>query len=194
MINNFTKDSLIKVNFGCFNTNIDGWIGIDLALRHIIICKIPFLSYLLWKTGVLNNEQYQWHKNGLFRTVRYGDATKKLRFKSCSVDYIYCEGVLHHTSNPFEILKEFYRVLRKNSNACVMVYNRNSIWFHLYTAYDKMILQNAFNNMDVDEAFSRNTDGVKCPIARNYTAEDFSSICKNVGFEVEYKISNTISS
>ena len=33
-----------------------------------------------------------------------------------TIDYIYCEGVLHHTSYPELILKEFYRMLKAHSS------------------------------------------------------------------------------
>jgi hypothetical protein len=41
------KADVMKVNFGCFNSNVASWIGVDHALRHIIIQRIPLLSYLL---------------------------------------------------------------------------------------------------------------------------------------------------
>jgi ubiquinone/menaquinone biosynthesis C-methylase UbiE len=103
-----------------------------------------------------------------------------------TIDYIYCEGVLHHTSNPEAILKEFYRILKNDSYACIMVYNRASIWLHLYTAYIKMIVQNAFPGMDMDAAFSQNTDGENCPISRCYSSEEFLALCKSAGFEAEF--------
>jgi len=58
-----------------------------------------------------------------------------------------------------------------------MVYNRESIWLHLYTAYDQMILKNAFPGISLEEAFARNSDGVDCPIARCYSAGEFIDLC-----------------
>ncbi len=40
--------------------------------------------------------------------------------------------------------------------------------------------------MDILQAFSRNTDGEHCPIARCYAPEEFTALCKDVGFRVEY--------
>jgi hypothetical protein len=88
--------SQIKINFGCFNSNICGWIGVDYSLRHIVISKIPLLPWALWKIRLLNNEQYQWHKNKLFKSVKYGDARKKLNFQFNSVDYIYSSHMIEH--------------------------------------------------------------------------------------------------
>jgi hypothetical protein len=67
-----------------------------------------------------------------------------------------------------------------------MVYNRNSLWFHLYTAYDKMILQHAFPGLTAEEAFAKNTDGESCPISRAYRPEEFIDLCRQAGFETEF--------
>lgn len=114
--------------------------------------------------------------------IRTTDSNTTIPLRGDSVDYIYSEGVLHHTSDPEAILQEFYRVLRPGSQACVMVYNRHSLWLHLYTAYDKIILKKAFPNLSLEEAFSKNTDGEACPISRCYAPEEFITICKQAGF------------
>ena len=118
--------------------------------------------------------------------ISTSDCSQRLPLDDHTVDYINCGGVLHHTSKPESILKEFYRALKPQSQACIMVYNRNSLWFHLYTAYDKMILQNAFPGLSLDQAFSKNTDGESCPISRAYRPEDFTALCRGVGFQAEF--------
>lgn len=118
--------------------------------------------------------------------IQTSDAQTAIPLGDCSVDHIYCEGVLHHTSEPERILREFRRVLKPGAKACIMVYNRNSVWFHLYTAYDKIILKRAFEGLTVEEAFSRNTDGEECPISRCYLPEDFITICRAAGFHAEF--------
>ena len=35
-------------------------------------------------------------------------------------------------------------MLRPGGRGLIMVYNRDSVWFHLYTAYEKMIVEDAF--------------------------------------------------
>lgn len=123
---------------------------------------------------------------GRVELIQTSDAQPQIPLPDHSIDYIYCEGVLHHTSFPQAILQEFRRILKPASTCCIMVYNFNSIWLHLYTAFEKMILQNAFPGMSLQDAFARTTDGVECPIARCYVPEEFIELCKQTGFQVEY--------
>ncbi|MBD0370368.1 MAG: class I SAM-dependent methyltransferase [Pyrinomonadaceae bacterium] len=118
--------------------------------------------------------------------IQSSDSLSSVPLEDESVDYIHCAGVLHHTSSPQILLKEFYRVLRPGSRACIMVYNRDSLWLHLYTAYVRMIVQGDFQGLDLMEAFTRNTDGENCPIARCYSASEFTSICREAGFDCDY--------
>ena len=67
-----------------------------------------------------------------------------------------------------------------------MVYNRASVWFHLYTAYERMIVEDMFPGADVHEAFRRNTDGPECPISRCYDADDFLAMCRRAGLDGEF--------
>ena len=107
--------------------------------------------------------------------------TRRSRSTDDSVDHVNCQGVLHHTSHPEAILAELARVLRPGGTATIMVYNRDSVWLHLYTAYERMIVEGAFAGLDVEEAFARNTDGPDCPISRCYAAEDFLGMCRRRG-------------
>lgn len=119
--------------------------------------------------------------------IQVSDAEPKLSLEDQSLDYIYCKGVLHHTRYLQNILKEIRRILKPEGLASIMVYNRNSIWLHLFTAYEKMIVQDAFLGIRHDEAFTRNTEGVECPIARFYAPDDFIKLCTEAGFHAEYK-------
>ena len=67
-----------------------------------------------------------------------------------------------------------------------MVYNRESVWFHLYTAYERMVRERAFPGLDVEEAFARNTDGAECPISRCYPAGELHRDVPAAGFEAEF--------
>ena len=118
--------------------------------------------------------------------IKISDAIPKTPLDDSSVDYIYCEGVLHHTSYPEEILKEFYRIIKPQGEIRIMVYNYDSLWLHLFTAYVRMVLQNAFPGLNVEEAFTKNTDGENCPVSRCYRPAVFCSLCHKAGFKVNY--------
>ena len=119
--------------------------------------------------------------------TKISDSLPEIPLDDGSVDHINCQGVLMSTSHPDLILKEFYRVLKPHGTACIMVYNCDSLWLHLYTAYEKMIVQGAFAGLTVCEAFSKNTDGEDCPISICYKWQDFTEMCQLVGFNnVEY--------
>ena len=118
--------------------------------------------------------------------IQVHDAEAVIQLPDNSVDFINCEGVLMHTSYPDKILGEFYRILKPNSKACIMVYSQPSIWFNLYTAYEQMIVKNKFSSLEIDQAFTRNTDGLNCPMSRCYPITEFIQLCKQAGFDCEF--------
>jgi ubiquinone/menaquinone biosynthesis C-methylase UbiE len=118
--------------------------------------------------------------------IEGSDREVAIPLEDASVDFLQSQGVIHHTSDPDSVLRELQRVLKPGGRGSIMVYNRSSVWFHLYTAYEKMILEDAFPGLDVHEAFRRNTDGPECPISRSYLPEEFAGMCRAAGFEVEF--------
>ena len=67
-----------------------------------------------------------------------------------------------------------------------MVYNRDSLYFHLYTAYERRVLNGLFSGLTPDGAFARNTDGPRCPIARAFRPGEFCDLARTAGFEIEF--------
>jgi ubiquinone/menaquinone biosynthesis C-methylase UbiE len=111
------------------------------------------------------------------------NAEPELPLEDDSADYLQCLGVLMCTVSPQDMLAEFRRVLKPGGRATIMVYNRPSVWYHLYTAYEKMIVENAFPGLSIDEAFQRNTDGPECPISEAWEPDDVMAMCEQAGFE-----------
>jgi SAM-dependent methyltransferase len=103
-----------------------------------------------------------------------------------SVEHINCGGVLHHVSNPGAVLAELVRVLKPGGMAVVMVYNRDSVFFHLVMAYWRMVVQGEWSNLDPDAAFTRMTDGPDCPISIAYRPPDWLELSRCAGFDPEY--------
>jgi SAM-dependent methyltransferase len=114
------------------------------------------------------------------------DGRAEIPLDDASVDYAHCGGVLHHTSSPEQLLAELRRVLRPDGRAFVMVYNSDSVWLHLYVAYEKLLHDEAYAGLGLDDAFRRLTDGDECPISRHYSAGRMTALCEQAGFAVRY--------
>jgi len=127
-------------------------IGMDVSMRALLLARSRLALHGLDSSRV--------------ELMQVSDDDPRLPLETGSVDYLYCEGVLHHTTHPEAILAELFRVMRADARGHIMVYNRHSLWFNLYTAYVRQIVQGAFSGLSVDDAFQRNTDGEDCPIAR----------------------------
>lgn len=119
--------------------------------------------------------------------IQLSDTRTEIPLPGASVDHIHCLGVLQHTGQPLAILREFRRILKPGATASLMVYYRNSIWFHLYVAYERMIVNGEFQGMDVVEAFSKTTDGPDCPIARCWRSGEFIELCAGAEFKAEFR-------
>jgi ubiquinone/menaquinone biosynthesis C-methylase UbiE len=105
----------------------------------------------------------------------------KLPFDDASFDYIHCDGVIHHTPNPEEILTEFIRLLAPGGEARIYAYHYDSIWLHYYVAYQKQIKEGLYGGLSPRQAFRHCTDGEECPISNCYTAEEFVALAERAG-------------
>lgn len=106
-----------------------------------------------------------------------------LPFEDGAFDHVHSSGVLHHTPDPVGILRELKRVLRPGGTANVMVYNYDSLWVHLYVAYQRMIVEGLYPGEALREQFKRSTDGDQCPISNCYRQSEWIAICEQAGFE-----------
>jgi SAM-dependent methyltransferase len=123
---------------------------------------------------------------GRVELLRISDSDPAVPLEDGSVDFALSLGVIRHTSDPLVVLREIARVMKPGATGRIMVYNRDSIWLHLYTAYERMVLEGAFAGLDVESAFARNTDGPDCPIARCYRHGDFLALLSEAGLEGRY--------
>ena len=120
------------------------------------------------------------------RLMQLNDAVPEVPLPDDSVDFLQSQGVLQHVSNPGEVLRELQRVLKPGGEARVMVYNRDSVWLHLYVAYVVMLQEGKHPELPVEEVFQLTTDGPECPVARCWRAEDFIGLCEQAGFQAEF--------
>lgn len=121
-----------------------------------------------------------------YELLTTSDSQPGLPLADAAVDYVHCGGVIQHTTAPELVLRELARVLRPGGRGRILVYNRNSLWFHLYTAHTRRIGDGLYAGVTADEAFARNTDGPDCPISRAFRPAEFSDLAGRVGFEVEF--------
>jgi ubiquinone/menaquinone biosynthesis C-methylase UbiE len=182
-----THDGEVLLDYGCgpgndlvgysLYTNARKIIGIDISERALRMAQ--------HRLSLHNVDPER------IELIHSADTATEIPLADESLDYLQCLGVLHHTSHPEALLREFHRILKPGAQARVMVYNRDSVWVHLYAAYEKLVLQDAFPGKNVYEVFHRTvdveTDGTgNCPIARCHNWEEFSRLCEANGFRTEY--------
>ena len=126
------------------------------------------------------------HKvNVSFIKINENEKIKQINDKS--IDVIKSDGVLHHIENLDFVLKEFKRILKKNGVINLMIYNRDSLWFHLHVNYELMIKKKILSDSPEEEVFRISTDGFQCPISKCFTPSDFIKICKKNRFRSQLK-------
>lgn len=175
-------DGEVILDYGCGPGNDLTGFAINTGARRII-------GFDVSRTALdLAQRRLELHGVGSDRVelLHGADGDPAIPLDDATVDHVNCQGVLHHTSDPEAILRELARVARPGGTGTIMVYNRDSVWFHLYTAYERMVVEDVFPGADVHEAFRRNTDGPDCPISRSYPPEEFAALCRDAGFDVEY--------
>jgi ubiquinone/menaquinone biosynthesis C-methylase UbiE len=114
------------------------------------------------------------------------DRVARLPFEDATFDFVSSQGVLHHTSDPAAILRELHRVLKPGGTGSIMVYNRDSVWFHLHVAWELLIRDGKWPGRTAAEAFHMSTDGEQCPIANCYRGPEFVAMLQEAGFEARY--------
>jgi 2-polyprenyl-3-methyl-5-hydroxy-6-metoxy-1,4-benzoquinol methylase len=98
--------------------------------------------------------------HGLIGNIRLEDANN-LSFKDNQFDYVYSWGVLHHSPNLDQSIKELFRVLKPGGGFGVMLYNRRSFYQWYMTAYVEGFLHNENQWLTPLELNSRYGDGAR---------------------------------
>ena len=117
---------------------------------------------------------------GLDGDVKKMDA-EKLEFDDDSFDFVWSWGVIHHSSNTANILKEIHRVLRPGGRAVIMVYHRG--WWNYYVmgVIGGIISGNLFRTRSLGRSVQLHTDGA---LARYYSRGDWTKITKPLFVEI----------
>jgi SAM-dependent methyltransferase len=121
--------------------------------------------------------------NGLTADLSIQNA-EHLTYEDNFFEHVNCQGVIHHTPNTDEALKEIARVLKPGATASISVYYRNIFlrnWSRISTI-GKLLSklggglkgrgrENIFNEEDPNE-ITRLYDGDKNPIGKSYTKNE----------------------
>ena len=90
----------IKLNLGSGNDLREGYINVDLYVPD----KIP--KGINFKQLDLNRVEWLWEDN--------------------SIDYIHARMILEHVGDPFNFMRECYKIMKKGSEICIEVPYHNS--------------------------------------------------------------------
>jgi SAM-dependent methyltransferase len=119
--------------------------------------------------------------------IRISDASGKIPLPDSSIDWVQCGGVLHHTTHPQQIAMEFERILKPGAQGRLMLYNRDSVMYHLWIAYAQLIVNNAFPGLTVDQAFTKSTDGPGCPVSEAWAPQRVLDMIAAAGLNGTYR-------
>jgi ubiquinone/menaquinone biosynthesis C-methylase UbiE len=115
--------------------------------------------------------------------IKLSDSSPIIPLPDQSVDHVHCSGVLMYVADDLATLKEFRRVLRPGGSARVMVYNYDSVWFHLFAGYVQRFTNPVYRGKTAKEAFFESTDWLSCPMNRVWRVKEFISFCEKAGFD-----------
>jgi len=118
--------------------------------------------------------------------IKINDSESAIPLADESVDYIHCSGVLMCVPDDLAVLKEFRRILRPDGTARLMVYNYNSIWFHLFAGYIRRFSDPNYWGKTTREVFFESTDWPNCPTNRVWTVDEFTSLCQDAAFSCKH--------
>jgi ubiquinone/menaquinone biosynthesis C-methylase UbiE len=124
--------------------------------------------------------------------IHVSESDERIPLDDGTVDYVHCSGVLNHVASPEKILREFRRVLKPDGYARLMVYNRESIWVHLFVAHLLPARDAKYRGLSREEAFRRSTDTFDCPISRNWTVQEMDELARISGFAAKH-LGNAVS-
>jgi SAM-dependent methyltransferase len=84
-----------RLQLGAFDQACEGWVNTDVT-PHLLLARVPGLAFLAHRLGVLDERRYAQHRAGVFRSLRWLDASRPFRFADQTFEAIYCSHLLEH--------------------------------------------------------------------------------------------------
>ena len=114
-------DGRAALNLGCGTRMHRSWNNLDFSL-YILLSRHPTVANILRKLGVLSQERYD-KLPGVAPDAIYWNLSKGIPFEDDTFDIVYQAHVLEHFDKDVapEILKECFRVLKRNGTLRVVV-------------------------------------------------------------------------
>jgi ubiquinone/menaquinone biosynthesis C-methylase UbiE len=98
---------------------------------------------------------------------------EKLEFQDNSFDFVWSWGVIHHSSNTENVIKEIHRVLRPGGKAIIMVYYRGWWGYYVMETIWGIISGNLLKTKSLHKSVQLHTDGA---IARYYSFSEWRTL------------------
>jgi ubiquinone/menaquinone biosynthesis C-methylase UbiE len=114
---------------------------------------------------------------GLEGEVRQADA-ERLPFEDAAFDLVFSWGVIHHSSDMDRALAELVRVTRPGGQVVLMVYNRRSLFFAVYRAFQRFLPLARRLRLHFEGARAGETEGL---IARHFTVPQLREKLERAG-------------
>jgi ubiquinone/menaquinone biosynthesis C-methylase UbiE len=105
---------------------------------------------------------------GLEATVQQADG-EHLPFPDESFDVVFSWGVIHHTTDMDQALRELIRVLRPGGKLVLMVYHRHSLFYAFYKGFQRFLPIARRLGLHFEGARAGETEGL---IARHFTRDE----------------------
>lgn len=107
---------------------------------------------------------------------------ENLEFDDASFDFVWSWGVIHHSSNTRNVLREIHRVLRPGGRATTMVYHRNFWNYYIYAGFfGGIVKRHLFKTGSLHRVRQTEIDGA---LARFYTVDEWKDLVSEF-FKVE---------
>jgi len=106
-----------------------------------------------------------------------------LQFEDESFDFIWTWGVIHHSADTRQVLKEMRRVLRPGGTAVTMVYHRGLWNYYFCTGLVLGVLGlDLLRTRSLHKTVQTHTDGA---MARYFSAREWKKLASACGFQVQ---------